>query len=268
MIIGVNSYINSDLRKQQHLIQLEWLKNLSSIVFLIYRDDYLTDYDYNSKFIVKTRNYNNAKCDPSDGRNIILEYFYSSNHDWLLLLDDDVIIDNSKSYIKFEEFEKNLSDGMPEFFTFNQPNLPGIGGWKNLNYITDKCYWFKSISPSSVRGSSGIIIRNYYKKYKLKLWFDRDLPCAEDIDFGCNYINTFKRKIYIFKNITINHLGEINSAYFKNNTVEYRRNLGYIGKDMISKKYPIFSFENNILSCTEKLVGKSNIYFNLNSLFN
>ena len=110
MIIGIISYLPMDKNVRQkrleaHHKQLQLLSQLNCKMFIVAQN--YTDEDY-----CKNNNIKYFKFDkgigPSKARNILLDYFYNSDEDWMLMCDDDrYFYDYYDIFTFFNELQTN-----------------------------------------------------------------------------------------------------------------------------------------------------------------
>ena len=173
IMIGQISYLpNNELRTKRltaSRTQLEWFNNLlpntkTMVVAQAYTSDELPD---KNKYDVLAYD---EPIGAGPARNKVLEYFYQSDYDWLLLCDDDTILDAKYHYENFifeivnnpEKFKgiDAVSAVEPEYHPYKKLNFQDKG---NLTH-----YKFEPRELNS--GSATSIIRNI-KKYYNDEWY-------------------------------------------------------------------------------------------------
>lgn len=133
-----------ECRKAYHFKQLNWLENaLQADVHKVGVYQNWDEDDYNEKIQSLNHKWVYAEgIGPSRARNVILKYFYESNHDWLMLCDDDAEFYN---YYSPDVFLRELH----KTDKFNDlgmilPHQPTVAPFKKTNYnlITKANYVF------------------------------------------------------------------------------------------------------------------------------
>ena len=137
IVFGVISYLPDnnirDKRLKAHYIQMEWLSrvlpNIPTVrVYQNWREDKIPNAP-TANDIVKTFN---VGIGPSRARNIILEYFYASNFDWLMLCDDDSYL---YDYYEPEMFLEEISETDKfNYLGIIVPLNPRVTPFKKANY--------------------------------------------------------------------------------------------------------------------------------------
>ena len=189
-MIGVVSYLPNDIKlRHQRLVasqfQFEWLHKLFS-------DEKINVVAQNYMENERDKNYVNYICFDSGigagkARNVILEMFYKSNEDWLLLCDDDTIIDDKYNY---QYFIKDIFSHPEKFETIDAVSAiePEYHPYKKLNYEDKANLTHYKFEPRELNsGSATSIIRNIKKYYGKELYYpDIDANKGEgreDIEF-------------------------------------------------------------------------------------
>jgi hypothetical protein len=173
-MIGVVSYLPSDLmlrlkRFAASSKQIEWFNTLFT----------------NVKINVVAQAYNDSECVYKDveyirfengigagkARNVLLEKFYNSDHDWLLLCDDDTIIDDKYDYQKFvfEILSNNKKfDGIDAVSAIEPEYHP----YKKLNFQDKANLTHFKFEPRELNsGSATSFIRNIKKVYGKEIYY-------------------------------------------------------------------------------------------------
>ena len=174
IMIGQISYLpNNELRTKRFeaaRTQIEWLHKVLP----------------NVKITSVLQNYTNAESDliKSDdiisfskpigagkARNLILEKFYNSNYDWLLLCDDDTILD---AKYHCENFIEELSNNEKKFSGIDAVSAiePEYHPYKKLNYEDKGNLTHFKFEPRELNsGSATSFIRNIKKFYGKEIYF-------------------------------------------------------------------------------------------------
>ena len=168
LLVGIISYLPNDptLRAKRTTavrFQCDWLNNVLPLnKKLVVAQNYGTDE------VLHSGNYDYIYAEPlgaGEARNVILRRFYSSEYDWLLLLDDDTVIDDKYSPNNFiDDIQKYshrfdeckiqaISAVQPEYHPYKKQNYDDKN---NLDY-----YKFTPRELSS--GSATSLIRNVVK---------------------------------------------------------------------------------------------------------
>ena len=174
IMIGQISYLpNNELRTKRFeaaRTQIEWLHKVLP----------------NVKITSVLQNYTQDECDMlgSDmylsydtpigagrARNKILEKFYNSNYDWLLLCDDDTILDDK---YHCENFIEELSNNEKKFSGIDAVSAiePEYHPYKKLNYEDKGNLTHFKFEPRELNsGSATSFIRNIKKFYGKEIYF-------------------------------------------------------------------------------------------------
>ena len=174
IMIGQISYLpNNELRTKRFEAahtQIEWLHKVLP----------------NVKITSVLQNYTQDECDMlgSDmylsydtpigagrARNKILEKFYNSNYDWLLLCDDDTILDDK---YHCENFIEELSNNEKKFSGIDAVSAiePEYHPYKKLNYEDKGNLTHFKFEPRELNsGSATSFIRNIKKFYGKEIYF-------------------------------------------------------------------------------------------------
>jgi hypothetical protein len=199
-------------RKKLIISQFDWLSKKKDINIRVIAQEWPED--FKASFIERfSKNLNEVgsslelieknKMRPGAARNINIEHFYSSDEDYALFLDDDVL-----SYCCIEKKK------MPEYdvFEFFERNLINI----DFDIINFKNYRFRSgvmccdhHMKATTEFSGGVfIIRNLKKHHFLDLRFKEDIPMLEDMMFGMEAVYN-GLKLYLCENPYIFELSSI-----------------------------------------------------------
>lgn len=104
-------------------------------------------------------------------RNEILKYFYNSDYDWLLLCDDDTILDNKYNV---KEFICDIANNESKFKELDAISAlePEYHPYKKLNYKDQANLTHYKFEPRELNsGSATSIIRNIKKFYGKELYY-------------------------------------------------------------------------------------------------
>lgn len=218
IVIGQISYLpNNELRTQRleaARTQIKWLNKVLP----------------NVKIISVCQNYNEDECDmqgveyirfengigAGKARNIILEKFYHSNYDWLLLCDDDTV---AYPYYSYENFFQELSNNMDKFKEIDAISAvePEYHPYKKLNFEDKGNLTHYKFEPRELNsGSATSFIRNICKYYSCEVYYpNTDANKGEgreDIEFLLEWLlkdfnwytmNTWIRKSLCFDKSSI-----------------------------------------------------------------
>jgi hypothetical protein len=185
LMVGRISYLPDDNRLRNVRIQAE-KKSLYSLKSLLpesvkiikiaqnYKDNELDD-------IEDIREY--SKLGVSKARNIILNEFYESDFDYLLLLDDD---NTFYPYYHIDEFLSQVNDNSYKFLDYGifmaRAIEPQYSAFKkdNLKLNCEDNFVFKQACLSD--GTGLFLIANLDKLKGIKLFFDEKIKISSDID--------------------------------------------------------------------------------------
>ena len=194
MFIGIISYFPDsefrEKRKQVHYEQIKWLKELygneqeiNVVAQNYHEDDYLEGINY----VKSEKPLGATRC-----RNILLEKFYDTDNDYILMLDDDTLIyPYYKMDILMKEFqtkpEKYIKD-----IDMVVANYPAYQPFKQAMYDDPKnktCYKF--IPKPHIVGMALMFFKNLRKYYDKKMFFNENMVLPpdfqltmEDTEFG------------------------------------------------------------------------------------
>lgn len=181
------------IRKKCILKQLIWIlsQNIKvNIKYIIqcWPEEFIKEFDNTfNKFNKNNCSYEFTKIFdkpiiPAKVRNFHLNNFYNSDENISLFIDDDNIIETyDKKYSIFDFFYKYFLN-----LNFDTMNFKGC---RYRNIKRDFCI----LSPSLGFNSGSFLIKNLYKKYNKKIFFDEDFTALEDMNFGLELgFNKFK----------------------------------------------------------------------------
>ncbi len=198
MYIGIISYYpqndTKEKRKQVHKLQVDWLRSIYGINTEIHvvaqgymEEDYLPDINY-----MKAE----KPLGGSIARNWILKDFYSTDEDYLLIMDDDTITypyyDMNTFLLEFktnpQKYIKDIDMAVatyPAYFPFK----------KSIYEDKNNLSHYKFIKKPHVINMSIMFLKNLKKYYDKELYFDEKIVLPpdfeltmEDTDFGLNCI--------------------------------------------------------------------------------
>ena len=221
LLVGIISYLPSDTTKRTKrlkasTLQLEWLHKVYNKPNVLFIAQNYAENELPIKYenIIIDRYDKGLGC--GGARNKVLEKFYSSDYDWLLLMDDDTIIDDK--YFP-ELFMHDIIDNFEKFNGIDAVNAvePEYQPYKKNNYI-DKAnlthYKFTKRPINS--GSATLLLRNPRKYFNEEPYFSN--PDAnigegtEDVEFRLDWVHaghtwytmeTWIRKSLAFNDSTI-----------------------------------------------------------------
>ena len=223
MIVGIISYLpdNEDVRQQRlkyHKKQLELLLKLNCNIYIVaqnYRD---TDFIINSNIYYFKYD---SGIGPSQARNCLLNYFYSSDHDFMLCCDDDAYF---YDYYNIFDFFNELNMNTQKFNELDY--IRGICANKvpfKKTVYEDKNTLDKYVfEDRDTIGTTFIgIIRNLNKYYNKQIYYETmDVSNGggyEDKDFCCklklNGIKTHVLKTFITSSYNYTDYSTLFSTY-------------------------------------------------------
>ena len=174
IMIGQISYLpNNELRTKRFeaaRTQIEWLHKVLPNVKIT---SVLQNYTDAESDLIKSDNiigFSNP-IGAGKARNLILEKFYNSNYDWLLLCDDDTILDDKYHY---ENFIEELSNNEKKFSGIDAVSAiePEYHPYKKLNYEDKGNLTHFKFEPRELNsGSATSFIRNIKKFYGKEIYF-------------------------------------------------------------------------------------------------
>ena len=173
-MIGQISYLpNNELRTKRFeaaRTQIEWLHKVLPSVKIT---SVLQNYTDAERDLIKSDNiigFSNP-IGAGKARNLILEKFYNSNYDWLLLCDDDTILDDK---YHCENFIEELSNNEKKFSGIDAVSAiePEYHPYKKLNYEDKGNLTHFKFEPRELNsGSATSFIRNIKKFYGKEIYF-------------------------------------------------------------------------------------------------
>lgn len=239
MKIYIISYLNNEIKREKpHIKQLEWLKeNFKLNDIFILAQNYSIDKMDEINYII------NNPIKPSLARNKLLSIFYSSNEEYGLFIDDDVILKykniNISKYIEKLINKNNYWDSL----TFNE--IRYSGSFKDENKVS-------LLKKSNILSGAAFIWKNFKKLYDKEIYFDENLNeyGLEDneIAIQLNYNNL---KHYMINRPYIYELSSQSIFFNKNDRkIKYEKAREYISNKWI-----------NILGCNSLIYMKNKKLF-------
>lgn len=200
MIIGIISYLPNDTnlrqkRLQAHHKQIELLNKLNCQIYIVAQNYRQTD-------LLKNDNIHYILFDdgigPANARNELLQRFYNSNEDWMLLCDDDRYFYN---YYDIFTFFKELNNTPLKFIQLDyiRSHMASKLPFKKQIYEQPLNLTHYVFEDTQTIGDTGIAIIKNFKKYYNKELYYTNLKAEsgegyEDKDFCCqlklNHIKT------------------------------------------------------------------------------
>ena len=174
IMIGQISYLpNNELRTKRFeaaRTQIEWLHKVLPNVKIT---SVLQNYTDAESDLIKSDDIISFSKPIGAGkaRNLILEKFYNSDYDWLLLCDDDTILDDKYHY---ENFIEELSNNEKKFSGIDAISAiePEYHPYKKLNYEDKGNLTHFKFEPRELNsGSATSFIRNIKKFYGKEIYF-------------------------------------------------------------------------------------------------
>lgn len=194
LMFGTVSYLPQDeklreIRRKAHLKQLEWVdKMLPNTQRLgIYQGWTYEDLGPREGFIQERYE---SGIGPSRARNKVLEHFYSSEYDWLMLSDDDSFLyDYYQPEMFLEEIaNSNKFDNLGIIVPIN----PMIQPFKKINCdpaVLDKYVFVKA---SVLNGNQVMFVPNLVRRGKAPVYFNSEFydqyKGYEDVLFCVNWV--------------------------------------------------------------------------------
>ena len=251
MVIGIISYLpdNPELRSNRldkHKRQLELFKTLNVPIFIVaqnYKQEELSNIPNINYYVTE------KGIGPANARNILLQTFYNSQEDYMMLCDDDIVF---YEYYGIRDFFNELITN-PNKFINDLDYIRGVMAskvpFKQTVYDQRLNLTHYVFEDRDTIGTTALAIVKNFKKYYNKEIYYEDLNVSEgngyeDKDFCCklkiNNIKTHVLDTFILK--AFNYTD--NSTLF--NTYEDRMNVHNDNNSKIYEKYKDL-FDNNIL---------------------
>ena len=286
MIIGIISYLPMDKNVRQkrleaHHKQLQLLSQLNCKMFIVAQN--YTDEDY-----CKNNNIKYFKFDkgigPSKARNILLDYFYNSDEDWMLMCDDDrYFYDYYDIFTFFNELQTNPYKFMQ--LDYIRSHMATKLPFKKSIYEQPLNLTHYVFEDRQTINDTGLAIIKNFKKYCNKEIYYEDIKAEngegyEDKDFCCklklnnistHILNTFISGSYNYDDnstlfIDMQHRLNLHLDNNKHILDKYKdTNLFINGR--LNKKYknnPVIIAREHPITISDNLIPK---YENKNTLF-
>lgn len=283
--IGIISYLPNDnelrtKRLQAHIKQLEWLKEWYpgidiNCIYQNYKEEEIP-----KEFITSYEEYTNG-IGAAASRNVLLEKFYHSDKDYMLLLDDDRLM---YDYYDAKNFINDLiAVEKPNTVPIVMPLDPRFSPFKQENYRSKHIVetdWIIERNTSIM--CSGIYIIGNIKKYHDKeIYFDENMDAAksegyEDADFLLQFMRN-KLGVYKCKQLIVKSLNSEDSVIFDGMTDRLNRHkqnlkaladkysdIGVVANSSGSvslKKVQLFSMTSILVSRSKKYEFKENLIY-------
>lgn len=198
LMIGIVSYLpDTSVRSKRVKAvtkQVEWLHSIypNECIHIVAQN--YTDDDYLVDPYVEYIKYSEG-IGASNARNIILEMFYESGADWLLMCDDDSIC---YPYYSYEAFMRHIVED-PEYFKGVDAVIPIEPEYypfkKQVAEDSQNLTHYKFSPRYNNSGAAIIFYRNIVKKGHEPLYFDENMVASkgtgrEDIDFNLRWIKS------------------------------------------------------------------------------
>lgn len=187
MIVGIISYLPEDIaireqRKSAHQKQLEWLRDILPDVQI-----YVVQRGYREEDFVDGIHYLESSHGPGASRNALLKTLYSTDEDFMLLLDDDFGL---YDYYGGDEMLREVNNHPEKFMELDLINFsnPTKAGFRkpmmDNKEIVEKYYTFNSIASKQLNLSIVKNFKKYYnKEYFLYEEYTSFVSIAEDYEF-------------------------------------------------------------------------------------
>lgn len=237
--IFIISYLKNDVRRKIHRKQVLWLlenfKNykINILSMNFDKEDYVDN--ENIKYI------NHKPVSQSIARNILLEKFYNSNLDYMILMDDDCIL---YDYYDWKKYFLALKEG--KFLKYNinmfQPLSPTLMPFRKQNDNDDKIKNnFKFIRHNTLK-TTFCVLQNFNKYFNKKIYFDEGMNNFEDVEFGLKAIFN-GLTFYMTPTIILKELGVNDSILF--NSSSERKTDNQKQRKVIIEKWKKFGMKLN-----------------------
>ena len=231
-LIGIISYLPADVelrskRIETHVKQLNRLNELYPSFDIIQMDQQYEPVDVDTCNSIISNNMRNVrhelhnKLGVSKARNNLLNIFYNSDYEFMMLLDDDTLIypyyDSSRFFDDLLQFKEHKNVGMI------RPLVPSMVPFKKTNYIQKDVihdYWILN-SSLGINPAGMIILSNLKKNFDIEVYFNENMKSEngegyEDYDFVLK-LRELNIPTYMCKQIVINSLIPDGSVMFQSN---------------------------------------------------
>lgn len=231
IVFGVISYLPDnnirDKRLKAHYTQMEWLSrvlpNIPTVrVYQNWREDKIPNAP-TADDIVKMFN---VGIGPSRARNIILEYFYASNFDWLMLCDDDSYLYN---HYEPEMFLEEISETDKfNYLGIIVPLNPRVTPFKKANYEPAKKGLYVFTRDNLLNEHPVMFIPNITKLGYSSIYFDAEFyekhNSYEDVLFALRWVYS-GHKFYQLESLILKSQELDNSSIYGDRTVSKQNRL-------------------------------------------
>ena len=251
MKVGIISYLPSDSRRNSrilnHKTQLEWIqRNILNAYIVVVAQNY-EDCDYSD--LVDEYIKIDHPIGPGAARNILLNYLYDSNDDWMVLMDDNKVLDDFYDGVGLINYiDKNPDCVDLDMIVGINPLLTSFKFSKLKNKEKTEKYWSFGCGT---KGMQVCLFRNLNKKYNKKIYQVDDKfvngsnIMHEDIIFSYDMIyNGFKLAActdMIYKHINLGK-NSCSTAFNANNISESAKmhnNANYLTKLYLKEKFNV-----------------------------
>ena len=275
VMYGTISYIPPDaerkaMRIANHRKQLDWLSTFLTPDDLYYRvesawgDD--SDYDCLNDVPFNIKHLKNGAAYPGANRNILLEELYTSNYDWLVIMDDDRAL---YPYFNGEEFfTKELKgpdgDRLAKEATIIKGLHPMVEPFKKqcIEFPKKKEAWF--MAKSSPLGFLQIAcIPNLVRYGYEPIYMNGETSCQlgtppEDVQFELDWILA-KHGLACNKNLIIKEFGGENQSSLYQNK-EHRRQVEAYHREWLTEYLKEKNPRNKALWTKKELNTRRNTF--------
>lgn len=273
VLVGIISYLPDDLQVRQkrievHRKQVDMLNKLFPFCDVLQMNQNYSNSDADACFKSLDNGIrhlcfeNHGKLGASNARNRILEKFYSSDYEFLMLLDDDTLVypyyDSSRFFEDLLQWNGKSRIGMI------RPLVPSMVPFKKTNYeqkhvIRD--YWILR-SSLGINPAGMIILSNLRKNFGKEAYFNEHMNAEkregyEDYDFVL-LLRELGIPTYMCKQIVINSLLSDSSVTFQGS----QRKLNHAGNICsVYKNHPKLNVKYQIIDGKVKSdVTKLNVW--------
>ena len=214
IIVGIISYFGHTpevriKRRKIHSFQLRWFKRMgfTKDEVLVASQHYQSDEYWPNYATYLDCEFPNATLKPGAARNFLLQQFYNSDADWIILADNDSVLDSRNKGDIIQWLRDNDQDDVPCFVPV-APNVPGQGAWKD--YFVDRSADLDSnwIFERGKTKTSFMFLKNLKKHYGFEQYFDegQHFQSGEDWAFGIDLQIAGHRAMWC-RNIILREIG-------------------------------------------------------------